>query len=58
MASERVSGEHMDARTDIYAFGAALYEMATRIESADLTGDGTHHPEMPGEGPRRALPVR
>ena len=45
MAPEQLEGQEADARTDIFAFGAVLYEM--------LTGKKAFDGQEPGESDRR-----
>src|SRR5712692_9225250 len=41
MAPERLEGKEMDARTDIFAFGAVVYEMATRKRAFEGKGQAS-----------------
>lgn len=52
MAPEQASGENVDARADIYAFGVTLFELATAhrpFEEGDVTW---HHRNTPAPDPR------
>ena len=64
MAPEQVEGKDADARTDIFAFGAVLYEMLTGKKAFEgrarrkslihaIMGAGPHHPFPRGQ-PLRA----
>ena len=56
MAPEQLEGKDADARTDIFAFGATLYEMATGKKAFSGTDPGVADRRDPPHGARSDLP--
>ena len=63
MAPEQLEGRATDARTDIFAFGAVLYEMVTRRKAFNGTTPLTpvvarsRGHALPGQGPQRSVAI-
>jgi len=58
MAPEQLEGKEVDARTDIYAFGAVLYEMATGRRVFEASSPASLIGAIMHEKPQRASAIR
>jgi len=58
MAPEQLEGKEVDARTDIYAFGAVLYEMATGRRVFEASSPASLIGAIMHEKPQRASATR